>query len=112
MVAIGGRSGDSESAAEPKWGPAMQSNQVQATSVLKGYWRELKGDPPVQHPQSMELDSDTIERAAQALFEFVFSSCGRLDGKLQWTTCDESTKEGFRGEAAAVIVAAWPFLFR
>jgi len=110
MVAIGGRSGDFESAAEPKRGPAMQSNQVQAISVLKEYWREL--DPPVQHAQPMALDSDTIERAAQALFEFVFSSCGRLHGKQQWATCEESTKEGFRGEAAAVIAAAWPILFR
>jgi hypothetical protein len=110
MVAIGGRSGDFESAAEPKWGPAMQSNQVQVISVLKEYWREL--DPTVQQPRPITLDSDIIERAAQALYEFVFSSCGRLDGKQQWATCEESTKEGFRGEAAAVIMAAWPLLFR
>jgi hypothetical protein len=91
----------------------MQSNQVQTISVFERHWRELEDAPvPVQHPRPIVLDSDIIERAAQALFEFVFSSCGRLDGKQQWATCEESTKEGFRGEAAAVIVAAWPFLFR
>jgi hypothetical protein len=91
----------------------MQSTQVQTISVFEGHWREL-GDAPVtvQHPRPTVLDSDIIERAAQALFEFVFSSCGRLDGKQQWATCEESTKEGFRGEAAAVIMAAWPLLFR
>jgi len=91
----------------------MQSTQVQTISVFEGHWREL-GDAlvTVQHPRPTVLDSDIIERAAQALYEFVFSSCGRLDGKQQWATCEESTKEGFRGEAAAVIMAAWPLLFR
>ena len=92
----------------------MQSNQVQAISVFERHWRELEDNTPipVQHPRRIVLDGDIIERAAQALFEFVFSSCGRLDGKQQWATCEESTKEGFRGEAAAVIGAAWPLLFR
>ena len=49
---------------------------------------------------------DIIERAAKALFDSVFSSCGRLD----WTSCDESTKRGFRREATAVINAVWPDL--
>jgi hypothetical protein len=87
----------------------MQANQMPAIFALEHYCREVEDERP---PQSMALDSDVIERAAQALFEFVFSSCGRLDGKHQWTTCDEHTKEGFRGEAATVIVAAWPLLFR
>jgi hypothetical protein len=89
-------------------GPAMQMNQMPAIFALEHYCREVEDERP---PQSMALDSDVIERAAQALFEFVFSSCGRLDGKHQWSTCDEHTKEGFRGEAATVIVAAWPLLF-
>lgn len=52
------------------------------------------------------LDNEIIERAAKALFDSVFSSCGRLD----WTGCDESTKTGFRREATAVINAVWPEL--
>jgi hypothetical protein len=50
-----------------------------------------------------------VERAAQVLFEFVFSRSDRLDRKHLWTQCDEHTKDGFRGEARAVIRAAWPF---
>jgi hypothetical protein len=57
-------------------------------------------------------DNDVVEQGAQALFEFVFATCGRLDGKHQWASSDEQTKEGFRGEAKAVLVAAWPLLFR
>ena len=52
------------------------------------------------------LDNEIIERAAKALLDSVFSSCGRLD----WTSCDESTKGGFRREATAVINAVWPDL--
>lgn len=100
---------DLELAAQPKWGPAMQANQAPAVFAVERYRREVEYESP---PLSIALNSDIIDRAAQALFEFVFSSCGRLDGKQQWATCEESTKEGFRGEAAAVIVAAWPFLFR
>jgi hypothetical protein len=44
------------------------------------------------------------------LFERVFLSCERLDGKHCWSSCDERTKEGFRTEAAAVIEAIWPLL--
>jgi hypothetical protein len=46
------------------------------------------------------LDLELIEKAAQALFEAVFSRCTR---KRYWEDCDEETKRGFRGEAAAVI---------
>ena len=49
-----------------------------------------------------------IERAAEALYEFVFSGCDRLDGKHHWEHCTEETKEGFRREAAAVLEAVWP----
>ena len=52
----------------------------------------------------------TVERAAQALFEFVFSACDRLDGKHDWNECDEETKEGFRAEAAVVIEVVWPLV--
>ena len=73
----------------------MQSTQVQTISDFEGHWREL-GDAPVtvQHPRPTVLDSDIIERAAQALFEFVFSSCGRLDGKQQWGPARRALRRG------------------
>ena len=86
----------------------MQRNQLQEKDRLGRYRRELETAAVIPLPRPITLDSDTIERAAQALFEFVFSSCGRLE----WATCDEVTKQGFRGEARAAIVAAWPLLFR
>jgi hypothetical protein len=86
----------------------MQSNQLQAQDTLGGYETELGKAAVIPFLRPTTLDRDIIERAAQALFEFVFSSCGRLE----WSKCDEETKEGFRGEAKAVIVAAWPLLFR
>jgi hypothetical protein len=49
-----------------------------------------------------------VERAAQALFEFVFAVTKRLDGKHLWLNSDEDTKAGFRREAIAVLQAAWP----
>jgi hypothetical protein len=91
--------------------PAMQSSQVQAVSLWERYRGGLDEETPGP-AQPVPLDDNMVERSAQALFDFVFSCCGRLDGKHQWTTCDESTKEGFRREAATVILAAWPLLFR
>ena len=58
--------------------------------------------------RSEEADSDIIELAAEALFQFVFSGCDRLDGGRCWTNCHEDTKAGFRAEAAAVLRAVWP----
>ena len=78
----------------------MQLNHARAV------WdRDAPG--PVAQSQQIALDEDLIERAAQALFEFVFSSCTR---KHCWTNCDERAKEGFRGEAAAMIDVIWPLL--
>jgi hypothetical protein len=62
--------------------------------------------------RSAEVDSDIIELAAEALFQFVFSGCERLDGKHHWTDCDEDTKAGFRAEAVAVLKAVWPVVSR
>ena len=53
---------------------------------------------------------EVIERAAEALYEFVFSGCDRLDGKRRWADCDEETKAGFRREAAAVLEVVLPIL--
>jgi hypothetical protein len=60
--------------------------------------------------QSRISDRAIIEQAAQALFEFVFSVCNRLDGKHHWNECDEETKEGFRAEAAVVVKTVYPLL--
>jgi len=63
-------------------------------------------------PFSGGIDRETIEKGAEALFGFVFSSCERLDGKHHWSDCNEETKAGFRAEAAAVLAAVWPGMAR
>jgi len=68
-------------------------------------------EPGVQSNQSAPVHHTILERAAEALYEFVFSGCDRLDGKRRWADCDEETKEGFRREAGAVLDAILPLLF-
>ena len=58
------------------------------------------------------VDHKILEIAAEALYEFFFSGCGRLDGKRCWARCDEETKVGFRREAGAVLDAVLPLLLR
>jgi len=84
----------------------VQTNQLTTTFALRRHWPEPEDNAPVcvRYPA---LDSDVVEGAARALFEFVFFSCGRL----KWETCDDQTKEGFRGEARVVIEAILPRLF-
>jgi hypothetical protein len=86
----------------------MPSNQLQSTFgwALAPAARPCKS--LLQQLPQTALDNETIERAAKALFELVFSACGRPD----WTNCDEKTKKGFRREATAVIMAVWPNLFQ
>jgi hypothetical protein len=79
----------------------MQSNQA---SIIR---REL-ATSAVLRLQPRLSDRAIIEEAAQALFEFVFSICNRLDGKHHWNECDEETKEGFRAEAAVVVKTVYP----
>jgi hypothetical protein len=67
-------------------------------------------DRRVDPERSVSIDHNLIERAAEALYEFVFSGCERLDGKHRWEHCSEETKVGFRREAAAVLEAIWPIL--
>ena len=81
----------------------MQSNQ---TSIIR---REL-ATSAVLRLQPRLSDRAIVEQAAQALFEFVFSVCDRLDGKHRWNECDEETKEGFRAEAAVVVETVYPLL--
>jgi hypothetical protein len=48
-------------------------------------------DAPISVPQPQplaSLDREMVERVAQALFEFVFSSSERLDVKHLWMNCD------------------------
>ena len=65
-------------------------------------------DREFQSSRSASINNDIIERAAEALFEFVFAGCDRLDGKRHWADCSEDTKAGFRSEANAVLEAIWP----
>jgi len=81
----------------------MQPSQLQVTFAWPRWSRENASGLA---RRSITLDNEIIERAAKALFDSVFSSCGRLD----WTSCEESTKTGFRREATAVINAVWPEL--
>ena len=90
-------------------GAAMQLNWA-ATSFIDGF----NGAEWAVHLGSMErsaaIEQDIVDKAAEALFEFVFSGCDRLDGKHHWVDCDEDTKSGFRSEAKAVLEAVWPML--
>jgi hypothetical protein len=69
-----------------------------------------RGTSLARQTSPIKIDLEVVERAAEALFEFVFSGCDRLDGKHQWSDCDEDTKAGFRAEVIAVLAAAWPSL--
>ena len=85
---------------------------MQLNGVAKSLVHERKRTAgSVQSHQSALVDHSILERAAEALYEFVFSSCDRLDGKHRWADCDEETKEGFRREAGAVLDAIRPLLF-
>ena len=89
----------------------MQANHLKTTFPARRHCSELGGQPTavrLRHARPIAIDEDLIEQAAQSLFEFVFASCGRL----QWATCDDQTKAGFRNEARVVIEAILPRLFR
>jgi hypothetical protein len=88
----------------------MQANHLKTTFPARRHCSELGGQPTVglRRARPIAIDADLIEQAAQSLFEFVFSSCGRV----QWATCDDQTKAGFRDEARVVIEAILPRLFR
>ena len=86
---------------------------MQASGAAKSFVdAQSRPDYGLQSVQSAPIDDHIIEMAAEALFEFVFSGCNRLDGKRRWADCDEETKNGFRGEAAAALEAVWPMLSR
>ena len=86
----------------------MQSNGAAESFVDTR--RSERNTPFALRQRSGEVDSDIIELTAEALFQFVFSGCDRLDGGRHWTDCHEDTKAGFRAEAAAVLKAVWPAL--
>jgi len=68
--------------------------------------RAREGYRPVA-VRAPRIDSNIVERAAEALFQFVFSDCDRLDGRHSWAECEEETKAGFRREAAVVLASVW-----
>ena len=68
----------------------MQTNQKPANDHAGRYCRKLEKEPAVLLPRSKaraheRIDDGLVESAAQALFEFVFSSCGRLPGFSETT---------------------------
>jgi hypothetical protein len=83
---------------------------MQLSGAAKFFVHAQRADRRVEPEQSAPIGHDLIERAAEALYEFVFSGCDRLDGKRHWEHCSEETKAGFRREASAVLVAVLPVL--
>jgi hypothetical protein len=59
-------------------------------------YRQRRTEGGVQSDRSAPVHHTILERAAEALYEFVFSGCDRLDGKRRWADCDEETKEGLQ----------------
>jgi hypothetical protein len=89
-------------------GAEMYLNAASGVSRDAGEGFEWDGAPLKQPAAS--IDSLIIEKAAEALYVYVFSGCDRLDGKRRWLDCDEGTRAGFRREAAAVLASVWPLL--
>jgi hypothetical protein len=86
----------------------MQHNG--ASNVLRDADDKFEWDAASLAQLIPSIDSEIIEKAAEALYTFVFSGCDRLDGGHRWRDCDEGTKAGFRREAAAVLASVWPTL--
>ena len=90
----------------------MQLNRAQAVSWVH-HKAEQGRDAPLFGPRPIKpqpINREMVERGAQALFEHIFSSTERLDGKHLWVNCDDVTKEAFRAEAQSVLEAAVPFM--
>ena len=83
---------------------------MQLSGTAKFFVHAQGADRRVGSERSAPIGHDLIERAAEALYEFVFSGCDRLDGKRHWDDCSEETKEGVRREASAMLEAVWPIL--
>ena len=83
---------------------------MQLSRTAKFFVHAQGADRRVEPERSAPVGHDLIERAAEALYEFVFSGCDRLDGKRRWEDCSEETKAGFKREAGAVLKAVWPIL--
>jgi hypothetical protein len=84
----------------------MQLNRAVESFI----YEQDRFDRTVQSERPAQIGHDLIERAAETLYEFVFSGCDRRDGKRRWADCREETKEGFRREASAVLEAILPIL--
>lgn len=83
---------------------------MQLSGTAKFFVHAQGADRRVEPERSAPIDHNLIERAAEALYEFVFSGCDRLDGNRHWDDCGEETKAGFRREASAMLEAVWPIL--
>ena len=83
---------------------------MQLSGTAKFFVHAQGEDRGVEPERSAPIDHNLIERAAEALYEFVFSGCDRLDGNRHWDDCGEETKAGFRREASAMLEAVWPIL--
>jgi hypothetical protein len=81
-----------------------------ASTVLRDAGDTFEWDGASLAQFTPSIDSEIIEKAAEALYAFVFSGCDRLDGGHRWRNCDEDTRAGFRREAAAVLASVWPTL--
>ena len=85
-------------------GPCNRTELLQNPSSLRAIGQKVAFDPTNRRLSIIAI----LERAAEALYEFVFSGCDRLDGNHRWADCDEETEEGFRREAGAVLDAIRP----
>ena len=81
----------------------MQQSAVRH-ALAEGLKRFGVGEGSLPVPPSA-FDYHLVEKAAEALYTFVFSGCDRLDGKHQWCDCDEGTRAGFRREAIVVLAS-------
>jgi hypothetical protein len=66
----------------------MQTNETQPVFSFERCRDDVEWAAPIPILQ-LELDRDIVERAAQALFEFVFSRSEFVDVKRLWMNCDE-----------------------
>jgi hypothetical protein len=68
---------------------------MQVSRAAKFFIHAQGVDRGIEPEGSAPIDYNLIERAAEALYEFVFSGCDRLDNKRHWDDCSEETKAGF-----------------
>ena len=92
----------------------MQSNRAEALSLVHNRAEQASDarlfGPWPQAINAQSINSEMVERGAQALFEHIFSGTKRHDGNHLWVNCDDFIKEAFRAEAKSVLEASVPFM--